>query len=177
MNTTGRRGFPPSWSTIKSTEETALQEICWLLLNYCRWGLYTVVVINMYMLQSWMDSVNAWPICSYSKCCLNSTYTDHSVSFPLIYLWFLIFLCHFPSLSYLSALHFHGILDRFLMMMRRSEGLSLLSMTLQCLKSRCNKQNHISPSLILVFVFLSCLSDFILSAIAVLFFLLFFKAW
>jgi len=97
MNTTGRRGFPPSWSTIKSTEETALQEICWLLLNYCRYGLYTVVVINMYMLQSWMDSVNAWPICSYSKCCLNSTYRDHSVSFPLIYRWFLIFLCHFPS--------------------------------------------------------------------------------
>lgn len=181
MNTTGLRGFLPSWSTIRSTEETALQEICWLLLNYCRYGRYTVVVISIYLLQSWLDSVNAWPIYSYSICCLNITDADHSVTFPPTCLWFFIFLS-FPitffhnPLSYLSALLLRGNFDRFLMMMKRSEGLLLLSMTLLCLRSRCNKQNTF-PSLILLFVFHSCLSDFILFAIAVLLLFLFYKAW
>ncbi len=94
MNTTGPRGFPPSWSTIRSTEETVLQEICWLLLNYCRYRRYTVAVINLYILQSWVYCQSMLGL-SIHKCCLNSTDADRSFSIPSTCTWFLIFLCDF----------------------------------------------------------------------------------
>lgn len=147
MNTTGPHGSPLSWSTIRSTEETALQEICWLLLSYCRYSRYTVDVISLYILQSWVDSQSVLGL-SFHKCCLNTTDADHSFSFPPtcilildLFLWFPISFFH-NHLSHLSAVLFHGNFNRFLMMMRRSGGLLLLSMTLLYLRSRCNKQNN-----------------------------------
>ncbi len=94
MNTTGPLGFPPSWSIIRSTEETVLQEICWLLLNYCRYRRFTVAVINLYILQSWVDSQSMLGL-SIHKFVLNSTDAAHSFSIPSTGVWFFIFLCGF----------------------------------------------------------------------------------
>lgn len=153
MNTTGPHSFPLSWSTIRSTEETALQEICWLLLNYFRYKRDTVAVIILYILHlEW--TLSQCLAYLFIKVAWIAKIQITLSLFPLTCIWFLNFSCdfpfHFSIICHLSAVLFHGNFNRFLMMMRRSGGLLLLPMTLLYLRSRCNKQNNSSPSLILL---------------------------